>query len=144
MQYIRAIRSILVVSNLGCCGVNPALRARHTQAIRAFCGVASKKLVNSGSINAVNIRSTEMMKKFPRDRVITGRSDRAPALFLQRSLYGQQCFLECRQIVFHSVPDDQAVKRKVLPAMAFSIPRILSSMSWMRSREDRGAIKRPA
>jgi hypothetical protein len=78
MQYIRAIRSILVVSNLGCCGVNPALRARHTQAIRAFCGVASKKLVNSGSINAVNIRSTEMMKKFPRDRVITGRSDRAP------------------------------------------------------------------
>src|SRR5450756_625514 len=38
------------------------------------------------------------------------------ASFLQRSLDGQQRFLECRQIVFHRIPDDLAVDPLILVA----------------------------
>ena len=40
----------------------------------------------------------------------------ATALFRYRSLDGQQRFLECRQIVFHGVPDNLAVYPLILVA----------------------------
>ena len=62
-QYIRAIRSFLVVSNLGCEGVNRRCTRDTRKEMRGFRLSHRKSLVNSRSNKVVNIASTKMMKK---------------------------------------------------------------------------------
>ena len=65
-QYIRAIRPFLLVSNLGCRGVNRRCLRATRKTSRAFSRIASKALVNGRSMKVVNIPSTKMMKEILR------------------------------------------------------------------------------
>ncbi len=79
LQYIRAIRSFLLVSNLGCRGVNRRCTRDTGKTSQRFALIASRTLVNSGSLELVNFRSTKMIRKsrrrYFRCRIITGSRD---------------------------------------------------------------------
>ena len=59
-QYIRAIRPFLLVSNLGCRGVNRRCAACHTQDIACICAQSHREvLVNGRAMKVVNIAVNE-------------------------------------------------------------------------------------